>query len=229
MRCVLLLVALLLSSPAYASEFVGRVVAVLDGDTLDVLPPNHKVFRVRLAEIDAPEKSQPYGSKSKQQLAALVFGKEVHGHITTLDRYGRSIARLHRGELDINAEMVRQGAAWRYVQYSTDAMFVSYEFQAKAAKRGLWALQPDQRIPPWEWRKGARRQSAGYRDGQMIVIDPEPAKRTTHQTVGSTCGGKRYCSQMVTCAEAMHYLRDCGVSSLDGDQDGKPCERLCGH
>ncbi|WP_199708141.1 excalibur calcium-binding domain-containing protein [Teichococcus wenyumeiae] len=42
-----------------------------------------------------------------------------------------------------------------------------------------------------------------------------------------SCGSKRYCTQMTSCAEAQFYFRQCGLSRLDGDRDGVPCEQLC--
>lgn len=46
---------------------------------------------------------------------------------------------------------------------------------------------------------------------------------------GKACGSKYYCKEMASCEEAMHYLNDCGLSRLDGDGDGVPCESICGH
>ena len=153
-----IILALLLVAPSAArattyAEISGRVVGITDGDTIRLLTPDNQQVKVRLAEIDAPEKDQPYGMKAKQALSALCFSKTVRAVVVDHDRYGRTVARLYTGATDINAEMVRQGAAWVYLKYLHDRSLLAVEQEARDAKRGLWALQDDQRMPPWEWRK----------------------------------------------------------------------------
>jgi len=75
MRGVLLLLVLALT--AYADTLTGKVISVADGDTLTVLDHNNLQHKIRLAGIDAPEKAQPFGQRSKQNLSRLTFGKEV--------------------------------------------------------------------------------------------------------------------------------------------------------
>ena len=70
------------------------------------------------------------------------------------DRYGRTVSRVYVGDMDVNAELVRQGAAWVYRQYAKDQSLYTLENEAKAAKRGLWALPEAEQMPPWEWRHG---------------------------------------------------------------------------
>lgn len=130
----------------------GRVVAITDGDTVTILM-NNKQYKIRLAEIDTPERAQPYGSKSKEILSELVFGKDVTANIQDRDRYGRYVARIYQGELDVSREMVKVGAAWVYRQYLTDKSLMDVEQEAKVAKRGLWALPEAYNLPPWEWRR----------------------------------------------------------------------------
>jgi endonuclease YncB( thermonuclease family) len=101
-----------------ATEFVGRVVGIADGDTLTVLTAEWDEVRVRLAEIDAPEAGQPFGARAKQVLSSLAFGRTARVSVVDTDRYGRTVVRLYVGTLDVNAEMVRQGAAWVYVRYT---------------------------------------------------------------------------------------------------------------
>jgi endonuclease YncB( thermonuclease family) len=156
----LLLSLLIVLAPAAQAHPVvsveSRVVAVVDGDTIKILDEHNELFKIRLAEIDAPEKKQPFGMKAKQMLSDLCFNETVIADIQTTDRYGRGVARVYKGDkdpVDINAEMVKQGGAWVYRQYSHDPAYLKFEEQARAEKRGLWALQDDQRIPPWEWRK----------------------------------------------------------------------------
>src|SRR6185295_15193538 len=99
------------------ADFTGKVVGVADGDSITVLRGPEQVS-VRLADIDAPEHTQPFSNNSRRALKALVMGQTVlvveRGH----DRYHRTLARIFRGDLDVNAEQVRQGMAWFYRHYS---------------------------------------------------------------------------------------------------------------
>lgn len=152
----LLLILLLIIQPVSAEVLNGRVVGVSDGDTVTLLLPDMQQVRVRLTEIDAPEKGQPYGNAARQALAEMVHQKDVRVSTRSQDRYGRVLGRIYVGDLDVNRQMVRDGAAWVYRQYMTDRSLLAEEQAAKDARRGLWALQEDQRIPPWEWRRGVR-------------------------------------------------------------------------
>jgi endonuclease YncB( thermonuclease family) len=198
-----------------AQTVTGRVVGITDGDTLTVLTPAKSQLKIRLAEIDAPESSQPWGTKSKAMLSELAFGKEVKLVITDQDRYGRFVARVYVGSTDVNAEMVQRGGAWAFRRYLTDQSILTLESGAKRARIGLWSMPPGQIVAPWDWR--LNRRSAG-----------EAASATATGLGSATaCGAKRYCKQMTSCAEAKAYLWQCGVVSLDGDGDGVPCESLC--
>lgn len=136
-----------------AENLSGKVVKIADGDTLTLLVAGNRQVKIRLAEIDTPESHQPYGQKAKQALAGLVFSKTITADVQTTDRYGRSVARVYAGTLDVNAELVRSGAAWVYRKYAKDPSLYELEEQAREKKRGLWALPESQRMPPWEWRK----------------------------------------------------------------------------
>ena len=213
----LVLFLLFQHAPAFAVELTGKVIAIADGDTLTVLSADQQQIKIRLAEIDTPESGQPYGSRARQALAALAFGKQVRIVETDRDRYGRTVGRVYVGGMDVNAELVRQGAAWVYRQYAKDPALFALEDEARAAKRGLWALPEAQQIPPWEWRKAGRQPAPA---AAPPVALPPP-------TDAFTCGVKRYCREMTSCAEARFYLNNCGLSRLDGDRDGTPCESLC--
>jgi endonuclease YncB( thermonuclease family) len=153
---LLALLMLALAQVAMAAEITGRVVGIADGDTLTVLDAARRQIRVRLAEIDAPESHQPYGSRAKQGLSDLAFGKSVRVVVQDTDRYGRTVGRVYAESIDVNAEMVRQGAAWVYRKYSHDPSLLLLEQEARSARRGLWALPETERPPPWEWRAAAK-------------------------------------------------------------------------
>lgn len=212
---------------AEAEVIRGRVVAVADGDTVTVLDGHNTQHRIRLAEIDAPERGQPWANRSKQALSDLVFGKSVLVRQTDVDRYGRVVGRIFVGETDVSREMVEQGAAWAYRRYLTDQTILASETRARRARVGLWSMSEAQTVTPWEWRRGAR---AGGQGGEAPLALPLVGTRKAPATGGGgfTCGGKRFCREMSSCAEAHFYLRQCGVRSLDGNKDGQPCEMLCG-
>lgn len=215
---LLVLAATIVLTAEPAQTLHGRVVGISDGDTLTLLTPERRQVKIRLAEIDTPERRQPYGSRARQALAELVFGEAVRVEVQTVDRYGRSVGRVYRGSdgLDVNAALVRSGSAWVYRRYSEDPALLALERQARAAEAGLWALPQAQRAPPWEWRAQQRRGTG-------------PSGRATREPAAGafSCGAKRYCGQMHSCAEARFHLQQCGLERLDGDGDGTPCESLC--
>lgn len=134
-----------------ADNFRGVTVAVLDGDTVEVLTDQHEQRRIRLAGIDAPEKSQAYGQRSKQNLASMVAGKLVdvvdHGR----DQYGRTVGSLSVGGLDVNAEQVKAGYAWVYARYNRDSRLPALEEEARRGQLGLW--RDPKPTAPWEYRQ----------------------------------------------------------------------------
>lgn len=142
-----------IGTAATTETIIGKVVGVHDGDTLTLLDDSKTQMKIRLAEIDAPESHQPYGSRAKQELSRLAFGRPAVVQVQDIDRYGRTVGRVTVAGVDVNAEMVRQGAAWVYRKYAKDRSLFTIEQQARDAKAGLWALPEADRMPPWEWRK----------------------------------------------------------------------------
>jgi endonuclease YncB( thermonuclease family) len=189
------------------------VVSVSDGDTIIVLRPGNVQEKVRLAEIDCPEKGQPFGQAAKRKTGDLAAQKTVTVEVRTTDRYGRTVGEVFLPDgSSLNRELVRAGYAWWYRQYSKDTSLGDLEGDARRARRGLWS-EPTP-VPPWEWRRGNRTSAVA------------PAKATAFPS-SSGCGQKQFCREMTSCEEAMFYLKKCGVFSLDGNGDGIPCEVLC--
>ncbi len=133
------------------ADFTGKVVAVADGDTITVMRDLVPV-KLRLLEIDAPEKKQAFGARSKQSLSDLCFNKTATLIEKGRDRYGRTLARVSCEGVDANAEQVRRGMAWVYDRYVTDRALYAVQTEARDAGRGLWS-DPDA-VPPWQWRRG---------------------------------------------------------------------------
>jgi len=141
---------LLYACKSIAAEFTGKVVGVIDGDTIEVLH-NAQAERIRLNGIDCPEKRQPFGKKAKQFTSTLVFGKDVRVKPYKRDRHGRTVADvLLADKTNVSYEIVRAGLAWWYRKYSKDTTIEQLEAEAREAKRGLWVdANP---IPPWDFR-----------------------------------------------------------------------------
>jgi len=133
------------------------VIAIADGDTLTARCGSAGAYqdvRVRLAEIDAPEKRQPFGTQSRQNLSDLCFKEQATIHPKNTDRYGRTIARVECRGVDASAYQAQSGMAWAYTKYLTDFSVIEHENGARAKLRGLWSMPSH--IPPWEWRHGVR-------------------------------------------------------------------------
>ena len=139
---IALLFAILLVRQAAAEPITGKVVSIADGGTL-TLPVDREQVKVRLEGIDCPVKGQPYGDKAKQELSRLVVGKTVKLETTAKDRCGRTLGWVFvdvDGEsIDVNARLVREGFAWRYVKYSDDSKLKAAEEAARRERRDLWA------------------------------------------------------------------------------------------
>ncbi|EKY5338474.1 thermonuclease family protein [Salmonella enterica] len=147
---------IMLSIPVVAeADITGKIVRVLDGDTVEILAGN-VATRVRLNGIDAPEKAQPFGQRSKQALTAIVSGKTVLAVGDRRDGYGRLLATLILNGRDINATQVSSGMAWvyRYQGHATEPEYLRYEQDARTARRGLWS--EGEPVEPTIWRKQHR-------------------------------------------------------------------------
>jgi endonuclease YncB( thermonuclease family) len=152
----------LLLHDAHADTIAGRVVGVADGDTVTVLDTSMTQHKIRLAGIDAPEKSQPFGQKSKQSLSDLVYDRWVTVETDKKDRYGREVGKVIKDGMDANLEQIKRGLAWHYKAYEREQsaadrlMYAEAEERARGARIGLWGEV--RQVPPWEFRKAQREQ-----------------------------------------------------------------------
>lgn len=135
--------------------YKGKVVKVTDGDSIRILADNEEL-RIRLAEIDAPEKGQPFWKKSKDILAHYVAGKVVDVLVVDTDHYNRIVGHVYIGDTWVNGELVRGGYAYVYPKYATNQRLYEYEQSARENQIGIWVLPENERIKPWEWRKKNR-------------------------------------------------------------------------
>lgn len=205
--CLLILI-LSLAVLAEASELY-KILRVVDGDTVVL----SEIGKVRLIGVDTPETVDPrrpvqyFGVEASQYLKKLATGKQVRVEydFNRRDRFGRTLAYLYLEDgTFLNSEIIKQGYGHAFIKYPFKFMdqFKAFEKQARINKVGLWADRPD---------------------AKSAVA--EASRELRH----SSCGTKSKCAQMNSCDEARHYLNDCGLSRLDGDHDGVPCEKLCGH
>lgn len=156
-----------LVSVSHAETLSGKVVSVSDGDTITALDSEKQQHKIRLSGIDAPEKNQPFGQRSNQNLGQLVFGKQVDVEWNKRDRYQRIIGKVFVAEptcrksdcpktLDAGLAQITVGMAWWYRQYAREQLpgdqlrYEEAEAESKARRIGLW--DDKEPIPPWEWR-----------------------------------------------------------------------------
>jgi len=156
--CLLLAVV----APAWSDTMSGTVIVVIDGDTILFKPDSpyqshadgvisRAFLKIRLADIDAPEKDQPYGDVATRALTALVLDQRVEVVTVAIDAYGRTIARIQVGGVSVNVELVRQGLAWGSSRYRRNAELSAAQSDARQAQRGLWHEAAP--VPPWVWRR----------------------------------------------------------------------------
>ena len=149
-----------------AETLTGRVVGVADGDTVTVLDADRQQHKIRLQGIDAPEKAQPFGQRSKENLSGLVFNKDVRVEWEKQDKYKRIVGKVWVQPascptcpmtLDAGLAQITVGLAWWYRKYADEQEPEdrgAYEFseqEARAKRVGLW--RDADPIPPWEWRR----------------------------------------------------------------------------
>lgn len=132
-------------------DLIGKVVGVHDGDTLTVLADGAE-HKIRLAEIDAPEKKQAFGERARQTLSELCFGQQAVVSSIVTDKYGRTVGKVRCRHVDASIYQAENGMAWAYLKYMMpNSLIPAAESIARAEKRGLWA-DPDP-TPPWLFRK----------------------------------------------------------------------------
>jgi micrococcal nuclease len=132
------------------------VAGIADGDTVD-LRLDSGMIRVRLHAVDAPEHDQPYGRAARRELSRLVYRRIVEVEPVEQDQYDRLVGRVWLGEMDVNAELLRLGAAWVYRRYAREPDYCGLEQEARATERGLWGLPTVPPVAPWEWRQRDKR------------------------------------------------------------------------
>jgi endonuclease YncB( thermonuclease family) len=217
------IILLIWANFAAAEEYNAKVIVVIDGDTLVVLHNGAKE-KIRLMNIDAPEKNQPYGMDARQAMFSLVFKKQAQIDSKAVDKYGRTVALVTVNGINVNQEMVKRGMAWEYSSFKPGRIYMALQSEAQQARRGLWSQRNP--IAPWVWRRTHPSARSDYPKKEMKTPSSHPRIGVFNDT---SCGNKKHCSQMNSCEEAYFYFTRCGLKSLDKTGDGVPCKQLCKH
>ncbi|KQK33135.1 thermonuclease family protein [Acinetobacter baumannii] len=148
LKSLALTVSMSVVATAAQADFVGKVVRISDGDTITVLNNNNEQIRVRFNQIDAPEKSQAFGQKSRQNISFL-HETIVYVQENSKDRYGRTLGTIFQMRTNqvpnlnivnsVNYKQVKDGYAWAYREYIKDKIILSAESNARSQRLGLWA------------------------------------------------------------------------------------------
>jgi len=165
------LILFLFNAIAFCSDistFRGKVIGVLDGDTIEVLKDKAPV-RIRLYGIDCPEHGQDFGTRAKQFTSDKVFGKTVEVVPVEKDRYERQVAKIYIDGKYLNQMIVAEGFAWWYKRYApNDVDLKEAENGARSSKKGLWS-HPNP-IPPWKFRR-QKASTVGEYQQKLIQIN----------------------------------------------------------
>lgn len=144
------------AKPSDVGQLIGRVVGLVDGDTITVLDASKTLQAVRLAGIDAPERGQPYWRASRKHLADLIAGKTVTVDYHKKDRDGRYVGNVYLDGRDLGLAQIEVGMAWHFKRYMHEQTveegesYAQAETEARAKGIGLW--QDKRPVPPWDWR-----------------------------------------------------------------------------
>lgn len=143
------IIILFLSIAVYSQS--GKVVKIKDGDTIVVLDSLNVQTTIRLAEVDCPESSQPFGKNAKIFTTGQVAMKNVTYEIVTIDQYGRTVAKVFYSGKYLSEEIIKNGFGWHYKRHSSSKKLASLERFAQENKKGLWS--DNRAIAPWKYRQ----------------------------------------------------------------------------
>lgn len=143
---VALIILIFLSFKAHAAP---AITYYYDGDTVKIVD-NLTEYKLRITDIDAPERNQTYGKKSRRALRQLCENTSVQVIIKGVDKYQRQLGELICNQQDVSAYMLNNGHAWFNKRYSNKTDLSQAEQYARIKKLGLW--QDEKPMAPWVWR-----------------------------------------------------------------------------
>jgi micrococcal nuclease len=208
-------------TPSIQTTTLYNVVKVVDGDTIDV-SINGETKRLRLIGINTPETVDPrtavqcFGKEASDKAKELLTGKKVSLEADStqgeLDKYSRLLRYVFLEDgTNFNLYMIKEGYAYEYTYntpYKYQVEFKAAQVYAKTNNKGLWSPSTC---------------NGELKAATQIQTTTTSQSSTTSTTFGA-CGTKTICSQMTSCEEAKYFLNTCGVTRLDGDSDGVPCQ-----
>jgi endonuclease YncB( thermonuclease family) len=236
---IISIIFLFVVPPVHAQD-TFNVLKVVDGDTISVDVRGKKEV-VRLLGIDTPESVDPrkpvqcFAKEATNKMKGFVAGKSViliddktQGNRDKYNRLLRYVYLPDSVRTFVNGEMVKQGYAYSYRQYPTKLLdkFNGFEKYAREHNLGLWGSCSVNSSPTKTVIKNTAPKNI-VPTSSHTVPQTNTNEATSGTNGGFTCSGKTTCGQMTSCSEARFYLNSCGVSRLDGDKDGTPCETIC--
>lgn len=147
----IILIVLLTSCDPSSNTITGEVVNVADGDTFTMKTITNEKIKIRLYGIDAPERGQDFGTKSRQLLNDLCYGKIVEVTVEDIDQYDRTLGTVYVDDVNVNEEMVRNGLAWYYSHFVDNPRLDSLEQVARSEKLNIWSQKNPK--SPFEFRQ----------------------------------------------------------------------------
>ena len=217
-----------------------KIISVIDGDTIQVMIDDKKET-IRLIGINSPETVDPrkpvecFGKEASAFAKSKLTGKSVRLEADSSqgerDKYSRLLRYVFLEDgTNFDKLMISEGYAYEYtynLPYKYQADFKKAQKDAELTKKGLWADNVCVTLAPQVTPTTAVTTGGSSNTGGTTVNTVAPTESSGGSRGSFTCAGKTKCGEMATCEEAKFYLTSCGVSRLDGDHDGVPCESLC--
>jgi len=209
-----------LATEVLPDVIVGKVIGISDGDTLTVIDESKSSYKIRLEGIDCPETKQEHGTQARKALAEKVFKKQVRVRTSGKDKYRRVLGDIYVDDRWINKEMVEEGWAWHYKEYSDDEDLASAEVSARNSRSGLW--NHDSPMAPWEFRHLPR-----VKTQPEIVVDGPNRVRVPATRVQSSVGYWLNSSSNVRHNRGCRWYGNTKSGHYCGPSEGRACG-ICG-
>jgi micrococcal nuclease len=147
----MVLIGLFLTSMTWANEVIsGKVITVIDGNTLEISTNDNETYKVLLFGIDSPELGQEYGEKAKRFLEKLILEKNISVEIQGKDRLGNRLGTILIDNKDLRLELLEEGLAWTAERQPLEDLEAIKE-KARLKRKGLW--KEAEPTPPWIYRR----------------------------------------------------------------------------